>query len=244
MNFLRSPGDMIFTFIFPIVFMGILGGSLVQNLSSGIDYDLMQFILFGVIVSTLYQTTMMSITSLIEDRENDFTQELFVAPISRYALILGKVFGGTITSLFSLVGLFVIALIMQVPLTLADVGRTMLLWPVICIAGGALGILFISLINDSRTADWGSMMLVFPQMFLAGVLIPISNSSGILGVLAHLMPLTYLADLIRNVIYASSPQYSEIVLYSPAVDLAITVAVSAVFIVVGAFLFTRSERTR
>ena len=244
MNFVRSPGEVIFTFIFPIIFMGILGGSLVQNLSGGIEYDLMQFILFGVVVSTLYQTTMMSITSLIEDRENDFTQELFVAPISRFALILGKVLGGTVTSLFSLVGLFVIALIMQVPLTWADVGRTMLLWPIICIAGGALGILFISLVNDSRTADWGSMMLVFPQMFLAGVMIPISNSSGILGVLAHLMPMTYLVDLLRSVVYVGNPAYNEIVLFNPALDLALTAGIAAVFIVAGTLIFSHNERTR
>ena len=244
MNFVRSPGDMIFTFIFPIIFMGILGGSLAQNLSGGVDFNLMQFILFGIIVSTLYQTTMMSITSLIEDRENDFTQELFVAPISRYALILGKIFGGAFTSLFSLVGLFVIALLMQIPLTLVDVERTLLIWPVICIAGGALGILFISLVNDSHTADWGSMMLVFPQMFLAGIMIPISQSTGLLGVLAHLMPMTYLADLLRNIIYAGSPAYSQIVLYSPVLDLAVTVGFAAVFIIAGTLLFTRNERNR
>ena len=31
--------------------------------------------------------------SLIEDRENDFTQELFIAPISRYAIVFGKILG-------------------------------------------------------------------------------------------------------------------------------------------------------
>lgn len=244
MNFLRSPADLAFTFIFPIIFMGILGGSLAQNLGGGVEYNLMQFILFGIVVSTLYQTTMISVTSLIEDRENDFTQELFVAPISRYSLILGKIVGGTITSLFSLIGLFVIALLMQIPMTLTDIANTLLMWPVVCIAGGALGILFISVVNDARTADWGSMMLVFPQMFLAGIMIPISQSSGLLGVLSRLMPMTYLADLMRNVIYAGRPEYSSIVLNNPAVDLAVTAGVAAIFIIIGTLLFTHNERTR
>lgn len=244
MNFLRSPIEVGFTFFFPVIFMGILGGSLAANLGAGIDFNLMQFILFGMVVSTLYQTTVSSVTSLIEDRENDFTQELFVAPVSRYALILGKIVGGTITSLISLVGLFVTAFVMQIPLTLADIGHILLMWPIICIAGGALGILFISLVHDPGAADTGILLIVFPQMFLAGILIPISQSSGVLAVLSHLMPLTYLADLMRNVAYAGSAAYSEIVLYSPAVDLAVTVAVTAIFIIVGTFLFTRSERTR
>lgn len=244
MNFVRTPGRVIFTFIFPVIFMGILGGSLAENLSSGVEFDLMQFILFGIVVSTLYQTSMISVTSLIEDREDDFTQELFVAPISRYALILGKIIGGTLISLFSLFGLFLIALVMQIPLSLTDVGRTLLLWPVICIAGGALGILFISVVNDSQTADWGSMMLVFPQMFLAGILIPVSQSTGLLGVLAHLMPMTYLADLMRNVVFAGRPEFGVAALYSPVVDLGVTVAITAVFVVVGTLVFAHKERTR
>ena len=35
--------------------------------------------------------------------------------------------------------------------------------------------------------------------FLAGALIPIANSSGILGLLAKLMPMTYSIDLARNI---------------------------------------------
>jgi ABC-2 type transport system permease protein len=204
----------------------------------------MQFILFGMVVSTLYQTTITAVASLIEDRENNFTQELFVAPISRYALILGKIVGGTVTSLFSLFGLIVVALLMQIELTPVDIGRMLLMWPVICIAGGALGILFISIVRDPRAAEAGILLLVFPQMFLAGILIPISESGGLLGILSHLMPLTYVADLMRNVIYMGRPELSEIVLYSSTVDLAITVVVSVFFIVVGTWVFNRSERAR
>ena len=80
-------------------------------------------------------------------------------------------------------------------------------------------------------------------MFLAGILIPIRQWNGLLGILSHLMPLTYLADLARNVIYAGNPAYSEIVLFSPAFDLAVTTGIAAVFIIVGTALFTRSERT-
>jgi ABC-2 type transport system permease protein len=243
-NFLRVPSNLLFGFVWPLILMGLLGGSLVQNLGGGANFDLSQFILYGIVVMLLYQGTMGNMIALTVDRQNNFTQAMFVAPISRYAIIIGKIIGGTITSLFGVVGVFVVALLMQIPFTLTDVGYILLLAPVICIAGGALGILFISLVNDPQAAVQGGTLLTLPQMFLAGLLIPISQSSGILGVLSHLMPLTYLADLMRNIVFAGNPAYADIVLYSPAVDLAVTIVVALVFIVVGTVLFVRSERTR
>jgi ABC-2 type transport system permease protein len=56
--------------------------------------------------------------------------------------------------------------------------------------------------------------------------------------------MTYLADLMRNLVFAGHPAYAEIVLYSPAVDLAVSIAVTVTFIIVGTVLFVRSERTR
>jgi ABC-2 type transport system permease protein len=133
---------------------------------------------------------------------------------------------------------------MQIPFTLRDVGNVLLLAPLICIAGGALGILFISIVNDPQAANRGGWLLVYPQVFLAGLLFPVSQSSGILSVLSHLMPMTYLGDLMRNLVFAGRPASAEIVLYSPAVDLAVTIVVAVMFIVVGTVLFARNERTR
>ncbi len=86
-----------FSLMFPVLFLGILGGSIAQNLGVGLGYNYLQFALLGMIAATIAMNTMMSVTSLVEDRENDFTQEIFVAPISRYSIILGKIIGGSIT---------------------------------------------------------------------------------------------------------------------------------------------------
>ncbi len=159
-------------------------------------------------------------------------------------MILGKILGGTITSFLSLVGLVTIALLMQIPLSWADIGHVVLMWPIICVAAGTLGVLFISIVNDASTADSGSFLMIIPQMFLAGIMTPLTNSSGLLGALAHLMPMTYLADLARNLVYAGRPEFSQIVLYSPVFDLAVSVLLSLIFIVIGTFLFTRSSQVR
>ncbi len=243
-NTIKSPAVLAFSLIFPILFMGILGGSLAQNLGGGLGFNYMQFVFIGMIVNTLYQMTIGGVVELVEDRESYFTQELFVAPVSRYTLIIGKIIGSSLSSLFQLVGLFAIAFILRIPLGWDDILRLVLLSPLLCLAGGALGVCFIGFVRDPKVADMGSLLLVFPQMFLAGVLIPINHASGILAALTYMMPLTYLVDLTRAVFYWGMAEYSRVVVYNPLLDLAVTAAFFALFSIVGTIFFARAERNR
>ncbi|MGA2385126.1 MAG: ABC transporter permease [Candidatus Bathyarchaeia archaeon] len=234
-----------FSFMFPVLFLGILGGSIAQNLGAGLGYNYLQFAFLGMVAATIAMNTMMSVTSLVEDRENDFTQEIFVAPISRYSIILGKIIGGSITSILQLFAFVLVALVMGIPVGLPAIGWILLLAPIICISGGTLGVLVASIFSSSpKTADKGVIMFVFAQMFLSGALIPVKNSSGVLGALAHAMPMTYLIDLLRGLVYQGTPFYGQIIMYNPLLDLLIVAAISIASFVIGTFLFVRSERNR
>jgi len=240
----KSPASLAFTVVFPVIFMGILGGSISQNLGSALPFAYLPFMLIGMVANTLYQGTIVGVTNLIEERENDFTAELFVAPISRYAVLLGKVIGSSLASLVSLVGIIAMIFVMQIPMNFGDLLRVIALAPILALAGGALGVLFIGFVHDPKVASLGVALLVFPQMFLAGALIPVSGSSGILGILAKLMPMTYSIDLARNIFYAGKPEYHAAVLYPAALDLGVTVALFVAFTVIGTWLFVRSDRNR
>jgi ABC-2 type transport system permease protein len=87
-------------------------------------------------------------------------------------------------------------------------------------------------------------MVMFPQMFLSGALIPVKNSTGVLSILVHLMPATYLVDLLRGIFYQGTSVYGKIVLYNPLVDLTVSIILSVIFLVSGSFLFVRGERNR
>jgi ABC-2 type transport system permease protein len=88
------------------------------------------------------------------------------------------------------------------------------------------------------------MLITLPQMFLSGVIIPIGNSTGILFVLSRMMPMTYCVDLARAVVYSGSPQYSEVVLFNPAINLAAIVALTIFFLVIGTYFYARTEKNR
>jgi len=240
----KSPLSIAFTVIFPVIFIGILGGSISQNLSGALPYAYLPFMLIGMIANTMYQGTITGVTNLVEERENDFTAELFVAPISRYSVLLGKIIGSGLASLIALVGIIAMIFVMQIPMNFGDLLRVIALAPILALAGGALGVFFIGFVHDPKTAGAGVALLIFPQVFLSGALIPVANSTGILGLLAKLMPMTYSIDLARNIFYAGKPEAAFAVLYPAWLDLAITVGFFLVFTIVGTFLFVRSDRNR
>jgi ABC-2 type transport system permease protein len=234
-----------FSLLFPVLFLGILGGVISQNLVGGLGYNYLQFALLGMIAATISMNTMMSVTSLVEDRENDFTQEIFVAPISRYSIILGKIIGGSVTSILQLFAFVIIAPIMGISIGLSAIGWILVTAPLICISGGTLGVLVASIFSSSpKTADRGVILFAFAQMFLSGAFIPINNSSGVLSALSHAMPMTYIVDLLRGLIYQGTPVYSQIALYNPLLDLAIVTVISIASFVIGTYLFVRSEKNR
>jgi ABC-2 type transport system permease protein len=240
----KSPGSLAFTVLFPVIFMGIMGGSISQNLGSALPFAYLPFMLIGMVANTLYQGTIVGVTNLVEERENDFTAELFVAPISRYAVLLGKIIGSSFASLISLVGIIAMIFVMQIPMNFGDLLRVIALAPILALAGGSLGVIFIGFVQDPKVAGLGVALLVFPQMFLSGALIPVSGSTGILGILAKLMPMTYSIDLARNIFYAGKPEYATAVLNPAWLDLGVTVALFVVFTVIGTWMFVRADRNR
>ena len=240
----KSPLSLAFTVIFPILFIGVLGGSISANLSGALPYAYLPFMLIGMIANSMYQGTITGVTNLVEERENDFTAELFVAPISRYAVLLGKLIGSGIAALVSLIGIVAMIFIMQIPMNAGDLLRVFALTPVLALAGGALGVFFIGITQDPKVVAVGVPLLIFPQMFLSGALIPVAASAGLLGFLAKIIPMTYSIDLARNIFYWGKPEYSAAVLHPWTLDLAVTVGFFLFFTIVGTFLFVRADRNR
>src|SRR5437867_1584282 len=64
LKLLRDPARIVSTFIFPLVFIGILGGSLQANLGESIGFNLLVFTFTGVLAQTVYQSTALGMISL------------------------------------------------------------------------------------------------------------------------------------------------------------------------------------
>lgn len=241
---LKSPGTIIMSLAMPLVMMGMLGGTLAQNMAGGLGFNYGQFMMVGMVVNMLFMTTTMNITSLVEDHTTDFTQEMMISPISRYSIVIGKIFGSSFGAIIGMLGTLIVGLFMGITVNLGQLLMILALSPLMCLSAGALAMIILGFIKSNKMANLAVMLVIMPQMFLSGAIIPIGNSSGILFVLSRMMPMTYCLDLMRAVVYAGTPEYSNVVLFNPILNFIIITALTLICLVIGTFFFARSEKNR
>jgi len=244
LKLLRDPARMVSTFVFPLIFIGVLGSSMQANLGSAAGYNILVFTFTGVLAQTVYQSTTTGIISLMDDRENDFSQEIFVSPISRYSIILGKILGETLVAFPQGAAILLFASVIGVPLSWTQVGGLAVAGFISALYGGAFGVMLLSLVSSRRAADQIFPFLLLPQYFTAGIFGPIKVLPLYLEILSLLSPLRYAVDLTRGIFYWGQPEYGRIVLATPLVNLGVIGVSFVAFIVIGTFLFVRSERNR
>lgn len=241
---LKDRTRIVASLIFPVIFIGVLGTSLQQNLGGNLGYNFLTFVFIGVLGQTLFQSTASGIISLVEDRQNDFAQEMFIAPISRYAIIVGKIAGETFVSLVQIAGVLAFALLIGIPLSAGGLLRVLPFVFLVSLFGGAFGVLVMSNLPNQRAASDIFPFLLFPQFFLAGVFNPIAHLPLPILIASRIAPMTYAVDLLRSAYYFGRPEYSRVVLFSPLADIAVVTAFGMVFLIAGTFLFVRNERNR
>lgn len=241
---LRDRPRLVASLIFPIIFIGVLGGGLQASLGKVAGFDLLTFTFVGVFAQTLFQSTASGITFLIQDRENDFSQEIFVSPISRYTIIFGKIIGETLVSYTQVVGVVVFGLLFGAQITLMQLIFLFTTGLVSALLGGAFGTLILANMGNIRSAQQVFPFFIFPQIFLAGVFNPIKDLPPVLMILSRISPMTYAVDFVRGVFYWGSVEYDKIVLYHPLVNLLIITAVFLLMLSIGTIRFVNNERNR
>ena len=83
----------------PIIFWVLFGAGLQSSFRGPSGISFQEYFFPGVAVMIVMFTAIFSTISIIEDRREGFLQGVLVAPVSRIAIVLGKVCGGTILAL-------------------------------------------------------------------------------------------------------------------------------------------------
>jgi ABC-2 type transport system permease protein len=243
-KFLRDRPRLIATFAFPLIFIGALGASMQSSFGRGIGIDLLIFTFTGVYAQTLFQSACFGLISLLEDRQTDFSQEIFVSPISRYSIVIGKIIGEGLVALVQGLGIIAFGLVIGVDLGPPQLLGLLTAGIVACLLGGAFGLLILANLPNQRAAAQVFPFIILPQYFLGGVFSPIKNLPLWLEVLSLLSPLRYVTDLTRGLYYPGRFDYERVILTAPAIDLAVIGLLFVIFLVAGTALFVRSEQNR
>ena len=239
---LRDRQRIVADFAFPLIFIGILGTSLQAGFGNQAgSLNLLDYVFTGVLAQTVWQSSALGLISLLADREQDFSQEIFVSPISRYSIILGKILGESLVALPQALGIIAFGFILQIHMGPDQLARMALAMLVIALFGGAFGVIVLANLSSQRAANQIFPFVMLPQFFLAGVFNPVMNLPLPLEILSKLSPMRYAVDVMRDIFY---PSGSGIALTDLSTNLAIIGVEFVLFMVIGTAGFVRAERNR
>ena len=191
----------------PVLFLFVLGTGLSRlasrGLPSGIDFR--TFIYPGVLAMSVLFTAIFSAASIVWDREFGFLREMLVAPVHRWAIVVGKALGGATVATFQGIIFLCLAGVAHVPynpvLLLTLVGELLLLSFTLT----AFGVMMAARIKQIQAFMALTQMFVMPLFFMSGALYPLSGLPSWLTVLTRLDPLTYIVDPMRHAVFDHLP---------------------------------------
>jgi ABC-2 type transport system permease protein len=241
---LRDRPRLAVNLAFPVLLIGGLGAVLQPTVGRVTGLNAVTLAFTGVLAASLFQSAAAGMISIVEDRENDFSRELFVAPVLRVTLVAGKVAGESLVALGQGVLITGFALAFGVRMSAGQLAGLVAPALASCLLGAAFGLATIAVLPSQRSAMQIFQFLIIPQYVLGGVLVPLRGTARYLGVLAHLMPMRYVVELTRAAFYAGTSGYRQVVTGSPLADALVTAGLFAVLLTVGSAVFGYRERAR
>jgi ABC-2 type transport system permease protein len=241
---LRDRPRLAVNLAFPVMLIAGLGSVLQSTVGRVTGLNAVTLAFTGVLAASLFQSAAAGMISIVEDRENDFSREIFVTPVLRLTLVAGKVAGETLVALAQGVAIVGFAVAFGVRMTAGQLGALVLPGLAACLVGGAFGLATIALLPRQRSAMQIFQFLIIPQYVLGGVLVPLHGLPGYLNVLAWAMPMRYCVELTRAAFYAGTPGYHQVVTAGPAVDSAVLAGLFVLLMITGAALFNHREQAR
>src|SRR5215468_3603413 len=202
-RFRRDRLRAVTSLIQPLLFLLVLGTGLSSlakgSMPPGVSFK--AFIYPGVLAMSVMFTAIFSAASIVWDREFGFLREMLVAPVSRSAIVIGKIFGGATIATFQGIIMLALAGLADVPynpvLLLTLAAELFLL----AFTLTSFGVMMAARITQFQAFMALTQMLVMPLFFLSGALYPLAGLPAWLSILTRIDPLTYVVGPMRHAVF-------------------------------------------
>ncbi|MEU5655558.1 ABC transporter permease [Streptomyces sp. NPDC047737] len=194
---LRSRFQIFFGILMPLLHL-LFFGPLLTGLPLGSPGDSWQVLVPGLLLQLGLFGASFAGFSIIIEKSTGVAERMRVTPVSRFALLLGRVLRDALLFMFQAVLLVLAALVMGLRAPL----------PGVLIGFAFVGLLTVSLASLSyalamkvRTPqEFGPVInaLTMPAMLLSGLMLPMTLGPAWLDVLSHFTPFRYLVDAVRD----------------------------------------------
>jgi len=203
-RFYRQPMRVVGVLASPLVFWLVLGSGFGNSFRSGGEPGQQHYLDYfypGTLILIVLFTSIFTMMSVIEDRKEGFLLSVLVAPVSRTAIVLGKVLGGTTLAAAQGMVFLIFAPFAGVHL---DAWQVLLVAVVVFLVSFSLTALGFAIAwpMDSSQAFHGIVNLfLIPMWLVSGALFSITGASKWIQWIMRLNPLTYGVEALRSLMY-------------------------------------------
>ena len=207
-RFYRQRARVVGVIASPIVFWAVIGSGFGTSFQSGASggQHFLEYFYPGALIMIVLFTSIFTMMSVIEDRKEGFLLSVLVAPVSRSAIVLGKVLGGTTLATIQGLIFLIFAPFVGVHMGLGDFLLIALTVFLVSFALTALGFAIAWPMDSTQAFHAIINLFLIPLWLVSGALFPPSGASGWLKVLMELNPLTYGVEALRDLLFPLSPR--------------------------------------
>ena len=183
---------------------------------------------------------MFSTITIIEDRDAGFLQGVLVAPVSRLAIVLGKVVGATAIAMIQTLIFLAAAPVLGLAPGAGSLALILVAFVLSGVGFASLG--FLLAWSMKSTAAFHAVMMVFlmPLWMLSGALFPLENVPAAMKALMLVNPVSHALVAVRAPFYDSPAHLLGQADYLLA--LAVTVAWAGIGLALSMLRVNRAER--
>jgi ABC-2 type transport system permease protein len=236
-RFIRSPSRIIGNLILPLLLLVSLGAGFgkagIPGMGQGVTY--FKFLVPGMVGMTILFSSVFSGFGVLWDRQYGFLKEIMVAPVSRVAIMLGRISSGATMGVLQSVMLVLLSGLLGFKLhSFIGLLAAIVMMVLVSISFTGLGLIFASRMKDDQGFGLIMNFMIMPVFFLSGAFAPISNLPAWVRGICYLNPLTYGVDSFRRLLLGSAA-------LPLTRDFAVCLISAVIFILLGAFFFETSE---
>jgi len=160
------------------------------------------FFTAAVIIQTIASSALQAGIGLVNDLDSGFMDKMRVAPISKSAILFGKLFSDAISTIIQVVIILFIGLALGVSIASGVLGVLMILAIAATFGIAWSGIsLFIALTTkSSQTTLSVGLLTTFPLLFLSASVMPLQLLPSWVQQVAKVNPFTYIAQAFQNLV--------------------------------------------
>ncbi|MCK4365187.1 MAG: ABC transporter permease [Thermoplasmatales archaeon] len=235
-RFLRFKSRILATFIQPLFFLAIFGSGFRNIEIPGMESDYIFFFAPGIVAMSVMFSSMFAGISILWDKQFGFLQEVLVAPVSRFSIIIGRTLGGATTAIIqgSIILLIIFGFGIPFPTPFGFI-MTLLFMVLIAFTAVGFGLVIASKMRDMQSYPIIMNLVIMPLLLVSSAFFPLSNLPKEAFYATLINPLFYMVDGLRGSLIGVDN------IYPPLLDFGILLIICLVVMSIGSYLFSKSE---